>query len=149
MRTLGFAIIVLILPSAVAFSAEWVYVSKDSEENSWYYDHETVFREGDMIKVWVQLVAGERRQKELKQAFAGYAAVGTLSYERWRFEIFCGTNMFRVTCVHLYDTQGSLWLSENYRTDPFLKAVPGTPISHLVETVCKETTKDAIKGSRP
>ena len=148
-RKIRVAVVGLMLFSSVAFAADWVPIVTDSDQNNWSYDNETMFRNGDLVRVWVQLEAGERRKAELKQAFSDYAAVGTLSYERWQFEIFCVTNMFRVTRVHIYDTKGTLWLSEKYLTDPFLKAVPRTPIFHLIEAVCKPTKNEASAKSRP
>lgn len=156
------ATIVLMLLSSVVYGADWKSIGKDTDNNEWFYDTQSISQEQDTIKVWTKIVLSDKAKSDFLRKFE-YGSSISLGGEHFdkkrradilaefqqiksekniihridRYEIDCVKNRIKVMSSAWFDSGENVIHNEN-SPHPFFKDIaPDSFINKLVETVCK------------
>jgi hypothetical protein len=115
-----------LMPTAPAYAANWVYVTKSTNNAVWYYDSETTQRSGNQVTAWVKVDFSRVKTEKARES-------------KFRVRYDCGERTSTLLNETTYYPDGKIdtftWRTYEQEEDA---VTPDTTNETLLAAVCKE-----------
>jgi hypothetical protein len=137
-RKVVLAIIVLMLVSSVAFTADWKYFGTNNDDSVYSYDEQSLTRGKDTVKVWSRVVFSDKGREKIIKGNPEVSGIKNATYAYALWEIDCSKKMGRAATIKYYTFKGDMLWGEDLPETDFEQIPPGTIMSSLLEAICKK-----------